>query len=211
MTSWALQLTSLAKGQIQHLQIQQAHRLMTHAEVIECWQHSANFCHWYVQRLAASPYPAYFWEAPALTQQTLKAPYECILANSPQLAKISADASAFAPYFQEISPQTTVAQFPNLKGDAQLVVPCPLATGDAYPHLASFARQAPLEQQQQLFQTLAKTLQHQLGDCPLWVSTSGLGVYWLHLRIDTWPKYYTYAPFRTVSRDHLRSVGDHRP
>jgi hypothetical protein len=33
-------------------------------------------------------------------------------------------------------------------------------------------------------------------DAPLWISTSGLGVYWLHVRLDARPKYYTYAPFR---------------
>ena len=27
-------------------------------------------------------------------------------------------------------------------------------------------------------------------DQKLWVSTSGLGVFWLHLRLDSYPKYY---------------------
>lgn len=31
---------------------------------------------------------------------------------------------------------------------------------------------------------------------PLWVSTSGLGVSWLHVRLDSRPKYYTYAPYK---------------
>ena len=33
---------------------------------------------------------------------------------------------------------------------------------------------------------------------PLWVSTSGAGVYWLHLRLDSFPKYYTHAPYRNT-------------
>ena len=37
------------------------------------------------------------------------------------------------------------------------------------------------------------------SDAPAWVSTSGLGVSWLHIRIDTRPKYYSYAPFRAFS------------
>jgi hypothetical protein len=24
----------------------------------------------------------------------------------------------------------------------------------------------------------------------------GIGIYWLHLRLDTKPKYYTYTPYR---------------
>jgi hypothetical protein len=31
---------------------------------------------------------------------------------------------------------------------------------------------------------------------PLWLSTSGLGVAWLHVRLDSRPKYYSYAPYR---------------
>ena len=30
----------------------------------------------------------------------------------------------------------------------------------------------------------------------LWLSTAGLGVYWLHLRLDTRPKYYSFQPYR---------------
>ena len=33
------------------------------------------------------------------------------------------------------------------------------------------------------------------GD-PVWFSTSGLGVTWVHLRLDERPKYITYAPYR---------------
>lgn len=32
---------------------------------------------------------------------------------------------------------------------------------------------------------------------PVWISTSGLGVPWLHVRIDDRPKYYQHAPYRT--------------
>lgn len=30
-----------------------------------------------------------------------------------------------------------------------------------------------------------------------WISTSGLGVSWLHIRIDTYPKYYNYEEYKT--------------
>jgi hypothetical protein len=36
-----------------------------------------------------------------------------------------------------------------------------------------------------------------LSSAPLWLSTSGLGVAWLHVRLDERPKYYTHAPYRT--------------
>ena len=30
---------------------------------------------------------------------------------------------------------------------------------------------------------------------PVWLSTSGMGVAWLHFRLDQRPKYYTYRAF----------------
>ena len=33
-------------------------------------------------------------------------------------------------------------------------------------------------------------------DDKVWMSTCGTGIYWLHLRLDSRPKYYTYTPYR---------------
>lgn len=33
-------------------------------------------------------------------------------------------------------------------------------------------------------------------DVPIWLSTSGLGVYWLHVRLDTRPKYYNHDEYK---------------
>jgi len=35
-----------------------------------------------------------------------------------------------------------------------------------------------------------------VDDAPVWLSTSGMGIAWLHLRLDSRPKYYTYRPYR---------------
>lgn len=40
--------------------------------------------------------------------------------------------------------------------------------------------------------------QYRHGGGNLWCSTSGLGVYWLHIRLDQYPKYYTYRPYKQV-------------
>jgi len=42
----------------------------------------------------------------------------------------------------------------------------------------------------------ARAITARLSDRPLWVSTSGLGVAWLHVRLDARPKYYQYTPYR---------------
>lgn len=36
-----------------------------------------------------------------------------------------------------------------------------------------------------------------LGAKPVWLSTAGAGVPWLHVRLDDHPKYYGYALYRS--------------
>ena len=85
--------------------------------------------------------------------------------------------------------------FKNLGGDAHLVVPCPIQ-GKAYPHLAAFVRQAPETQIHSFWAMLGKTYSSTLGEEPKWLNTAGLGVYWLHVRIDSHPKYYKTLQYK---------------
>jgi hypothetical protein len=44
---------------------------------------------------------------------------------------------------------------------------------------------------------VAETMTEQLDlKEPLWLSTAGQGVFWLHVRLDRYPKYYNHAPYR---------------
>jgi hypothetical protein len=86
--------------------------------------------------------------------------------------------------------------FQNLGGDATLIVPGPLAGATAYCHLAAFVRQAPTAQQHALWQLTAQVVKQQVGRTPLWLSTAGAGVPWLHIRVDASPKYYSFAAYR---------------
>jgi hypothetical protein len=95
-----------------------------------------------------------------------------------------------------------VVSFPNLGGDARLVVPTPQPGTPAptYAHLARFCRQAPVAQLAALWRAVGtEVLAWWAGTtAPLWLSTSGLGVGWLHVRLDSRPKYYSYQPFRAL-------------
>ena len=91
----------------------------------------------------------------------------------------------------------------NLGGDALLVAPCPMGPEidlDRYSSLASFMRQAPQDQIKAFWLESAKAILEYIEtkkpSQKLWVSTSGLGVYWLHLRLDSYPKYYTFYPYK---------------
>ena len=41
-----------------------------------------------------------------------------------------------------------------------------------------------------------------VNDKPTWLSTAGMGVAWLHVRLDQRPKYYAHRPYRE-DRCHL--------
>jgi hypothetical protein len=146
--------------------------------------------------LARSPLAAYFWETPPITTSTLEHPFEFVLTEARALATASPEIGAFQEHFPRDEGDGVVA-FQNLGGDATLVVPCPLASADAYVHLAAFLRKAPAPQSHALFRRLATETLSRLSDRPLWISTAGMGIYWLHVRLDSRPKYYRHTPYKT--------------
>jgi hypothetical protein len=118
--------------------------------------------------------------------------------DSPGLAR-KPDREAFAGYFGRAAAEESVVSFPNLGKDAILVVPCPRGPVSAYGHLAAFVRTAPEPQKHALWELVGRVMQQHLGTAPVWLSTAGAGVPWLHVRLDDQPKYYGYAPYRDPS------------
>ncbi|WP_420629622.1 DUF6940 family protein [Candidatus Leptofilum sp.] len=186
------QIEVLQNGRIHHHTFLDGERPLTTAQVLQKWQTDNVFRTLFIGLLADAPFTAYFWETPPITKSTLERPFEFVLVNAPSLARVSAQRRAFASYFN----QEPIVDFPNLGGDAHLVVPCPQTPADAFTHLATFSRSAPLAQQHQFWQRVGMAVINHVGERPLWVSTSGLGVYWLHVRLDSRPKYYTFQPYR---------------
>jgi hypothetical protein len=50
-----------------------------------------------------------------------------------------------------------------------------------------------------LWQCVAETALARLSAAPLWISTAGGGVAWLHVRVEGAPKYYAYRPYATAA------------
>jgi hypothetical protein len=109
------------------------------------------------------------------------------------------DPEAFAEHFRGAS-EASVLAFPNLSGDALMVVPCPLAADSAYGHLAAFVREAPEAQRDALWLAVGEAMSRRMSAKPVWLSTAGAGVSWLHVRLDDRPKYYGHEPYRTLDR-----------
>lgn len=158
---------------------------------------SAPFRAFFVKTLAESRFGAFFWETPPTTRAIQDRDFEFALVDAPALTRISADPTDFEGRF-ESSPSSDVLVFPNLGGDAMLVVPAPRGPAAHYAHLAAFIRAAPPSQVDALIRKLAVATEARLSSSPLWVSTAGLGVSWLHLRLDSRPKYYRHDPYKRL-------------
>ena len=167
------------------------------ADVIAAWREDAAFRAFYCGVLAAAPWPAFFWEMPPIRRGHTDMPYEFVLIRSDALARMPPDTDAFEEQFVSTSESQLVATFPNLGGDAVLVAPKQIGPPETYAHLAGFVRGAPEAQQQALFQALGEAVDGFLRDYDgrIWISTSGFGVAWLHIRLDTYPKYYQHQPY----------------
>lgn len=77
-----------------------------------------------------------------------------------------------------------------------MVVPSPVADVAAYGHLAAFVRLARQDQRDALWRKVGEAMSKRVGARPVWLSTAGAGVSWLHVRLDDRPKYYGFEPYR---------------
>lgn len=171
---------------------------LTYADVIDLWQTDALFQDAFSAALAESSFDGFRWETPSLTTENADRPFEFVLVNAVGFASRTTDRNTYARYFNDADEDHGVVSFENLRGDAMLVVPSPRTDRDVYGHLAAFVRGAPREQVRSLWSVLGRNVAARLSRTPLWVSTAGGGVAWLHVRIDSRPKYYSYREYTTV-------------
>ena len=169
---------------------------------------------WLDQLLTDVPYKAYYFETKSMTNTSaLKHPFEFVLVDAPRLAKRKPRFRSFEKPCQLLAAgddgngnsssnsNSYGCVFPNLSGDALLIVPKPQVNvkDEVYTHLANFIRMAPTEQVEAFWKLVGTSYERSLSsdDEMIWLSTAGNGVPWLHFRLDKTPKYYRYAPYKT--------------
>jgi hypothetical protein len=190
---WALPFDALPGGRSMHGTICRDERVASFSDVVGALASDAELRDVLTTALAHVPYRGFKWETPAVTRETIHRPFECVALDSPYLAD-EVDPQSFGEHFVD---DELVVTFPSLGRDAILVAPCPRAPHTTYGHLAAFVRSAPPEQQHALWQRVGVEMAARIGSRPVWLSTAGGGVAWLHVRLDDRPKYYGHAPYRT--------------
>ncbi|UCC13810.1 MAG: hypothetical protein JSW21_10640 [Gammaproteobacteria bacterium] len=195
--SWQYVSDSLHEGRVLRQELRLDSHQPTWGDIIEGWRRDPTFRDFFIQMLATAPFPAYYFETPPLGEAALAMPFEFALIDSTLLAGVDAEPHVFESHFDGPAMRDGITVFDNLGGDAVLIAPCPTGPLPAYAHLAAFARLAPPEQQHALWKRVAETINQRLKlREPLWLSTAGQGVFWLHVRLDRYPKYYNYQPYR---------------
>ncbi len=192
---WNTEIDDMDGGRVRRVGIRLGDKPVSYGEILEHWRNDHAFREFFIGLLADAPYRAYLWETPPITKANAMRPFEFVFVDSPSLAGRSPDPITFASYFENADAVAETVVFANIGSDAVLVAPCPQGQSSAYTHLAAFTRAAPLEQQHAFWRTVGSTVANHLSNRPLWLSTNGLGVSWLHVRLDTRPKYYNFRPF----------------
>lgn len=166
-----------------------------------------------VVKEASVDYPAFFFETKGVSPKTLTKPFEFVLVKSKHLERFvqgrGHDFDVFAEYLNDDNSASSnnadrsSVSFFNLDRTSKLIAPKAIQRSKSiYSHLGIFQRNASKEEIIEFWQLVGKEYRKSLdeseiigGGKTLWLSTSGTGVAWLHMRIDDRPKYYTFRDF----------------
>jgi len=135
-----------------------------------------------------------YFNCPPVTKADLDQVFNVAILNAPALRSVTTDVHTFADKFID---QNMVTSFENLNGDCLMVCPVPLEDQpeEIYSSLGPFIRSARIEQQIAFWGLVASDLETVISIRKVWMNTAGTGVSFLHLRLDSRPKYYEYRKF----------------
>ena len=153
---------------------------MKWSEVLSQWE-SGNYPK--VPKNIKSPY---FWRT-SVQSSKKDLPYKEEFLEDERLLNKKQDLKTFEEKFKK---EKYAVSFPNLSGDTILVVPVP-RKGKRFTNMFYFMNNASEIQKKELWKKVAEQAKEFLKtNEKIWISTHGLGVNYLHVRICNNPKYY---------------------
>lgn len=130
----------------------------------------------------------FMWRTSAINQKE-NTVFEQSFTSSKKLP-FKQDYTSFNEHISKASKHVNVISFPNLSGDTILIVPVPKKNKN-FATVMDFARNADEKQQADFWKCVAKEARKSLKHHnKIWISTHGMGVPYLHVRICNKPKYY---------------------
>lgn len=145
----------------------------------------------------------FFWRT-SVIDNSVDLPYhEEFIEDERFLSQTRQDLKAFNEHFiskKNIDKKYAI-HFPNLSSDTTLVVPVP-KKGKNFINLFYFMKNASKIQQQELWKLVVKQAKTMLKKHKnIWISTHGLGVNYLHVRISNSPKYYENSKLQKIPKN----------
>lgn len=189
---WSYNLTPLAPDTHQY-QILDNGEVLSNRQFLSLLQSTGSFIQFFNKLLQSSEFEGCFWEVKPVNEQTLDQPFEFVLVESKRIAQKRPDPR---PFLEHLNKADLAAAFPNLGRNAQLIAPAISGKPKQYAHIAGFVRHAPDEQILAFWQLVGQEFEQSIGPENKWLSTAGFGVSWLHVRIDTRPKYYRHQAYK---------------
>jgi hypothetical protein len=203
-TSYFFQISPTQEGVKYSLIDESTGNSIKYEEFLMQLETNPQFREFLTRTIIASGAESFFWEC-------IPVSFEMLTSTSFQFMIIptsfqgSPDVQSFSSQFQSASPDDSVICFKNLRGDADLVVPCPPSVSqndlNHFTHLGSFLRHGHPAQIDEVWKKTAEAIQRRLLDSKedfVWLSTHGKGVYWLHIRLDSEPKYYQCQEYKMI-------------
>ena len=90
---------------------------LSYEEVLELWQTDGSFTGFYMSLIADSPFEAYVWESPPITEKNSKRVFEFVLLSCARPSGIP-DRRTYAEYFDMNAGDNGIVVFENLGRDA---------------------------------------------------------------------------------------------
>ena len=145
-------------------------------------RHNIKFKKEFVSILRNCTFSAYYFQCDKLN---FNKAFSFTLIDAPELVKIQCDYKTFD---KQLKNTCKVCVFPNLGKNATLIVPnykIGKNTGVDYRSIATYFKTAGMAALIRLVEAMGDNVYE---NC--YLSTSGLGVHYLHVRIEDTPKYY---------------------
>lgn len=194
---YRFQEIALGEGQSRKYILYHKKNPLLYADFITAIQRDAEFRSFFINLFAGINFRSYQWETPPVTLARQEQPFEFVVHHSPGI-DLPPDPGPFMRYFEDIDADEKIAVFNNLGNDARLIAPVPLEQKVNYSHIGVFTDTAPMQQQHALWQTVGRVTEERISEQPLWLNTAGGGVAWLHVRLDSQPKYYRHRPYMAI-------------
>ncbi len=97
---WSSQTEELQAGRVRRYRMLDSRQTMSWSAVLSAWRDHPGFRTYFGALLAQAPWPAFYWETPALNAAGLDREFEFVLIESRSLAGAEAEPEVFREHFR---------------------------------------------------------------------------------------------------------------